>query len=174
MKFPTVLTPWSECVARVKRAYMRQETLKKAKVHEDPADGVDACNVEANVEAYVPDPTTVRGLVICEDDDAGSDELRALGYGIVQVPEDWGCVLNDGGHVASELMKGLHWYLGRFGGDSIYAPMAAIEAVEADLRAAVRERDAGQSYQYAEIEEQWRQQFKEACVEVLGFAPGAG
>lgn len=161
MGFPKVLTPWSEYVDRVKREYMRQKALKNTKVP-DPTDGVDACNVEANVEGSVPDPTTVRGLTLYEDDNAGSYELRALGYGIVRVPEDWGCVLNNGEYVPSELMKGLHWNLGRFG-DSLYAPIAAIEAVEADLREAVRERDAGQSFQYAEV--------KEACVKVLGFAP---
>ena len=58
--------------------------------------------------------------------------------------------------------------------DGLYAPIAAIEAAEANVRAAERERDSGQSRRYGKTEEQCRRQFKEACVKALGFAPEHG
>ena len=133
----------------------------------------DARNVEMKRDDGMPDLTKARGLVVLEDCSAEPDGFRAPGFGAVQVPDDWGFLLDDYGIVVREVKEGPHWTLGnRYGGkiDVLYAPIAAIEAARANTRAE-HERGSGQSCRYGRIEERCRRQFKEACVKTLGFAP---
>ena len=143
------------------------------------------CTVQTDRDETPQDPAMEHGLWVFHDRTITDDGLVASGYGSVEVPEDWEYLPRGNTFLTRRVKKGPHWVLmgsykrkrGYRPTKGVHAPRAAIEETRAAEQAAAEKRERNQErslLRREKVEEQYRQEFKEACLRFLDFAPEHG